>query len=1316
MKKVQSIILVLLIIIQVFVPLQTAFAEGSYTITTDDVSMTGSEITNYNYSGVTDPTSIIIPDELGGVSIKRLGDSSFNMRALDEVTLPNSLTSIGEYAFAENLLSNIVIPDQVTHIGKGAFDNNLLSTMVLPAPTKEGFTFLHWVDSLSNTHEAGTVTNLSEEYTAVFATEITADDVQIVDNEIISYNYSGTGAAPTNIVIPSNLGGATIKSIGQRAFYDKGLTNVELPDSLIYIATQAFENNQLTGITLPTPSKNGCIFEHWIDGYPEPTTYLGGYGTPDLTTDYTAVFTRGTYTLTKDDVIMSGNEIVSYTFSDEDPKPDEIIIPSEIDGTVIQSIGEGAFRDKGLKIIELPNTIIDIGANAFTGNIFTSIIPQTPVLEDGRNFLYWEDKNSCTYASGIPISNFSIRYWAVFERGPYTLTKDDVVMIGNKISSYNFSGAAPLPKDIIIPSIIDGATVKSIGELAFFDKGLTSVVLPNTVTYIGSDAFESNSLTSIMLPLPFQNGYTFEYWEDGNNTTYLEKSNINDFKSSYTAIFTPGNYTLTKDDVVMTGNEILSYNFSHGTPLPKIIVIPEEIDGISIKSIADEVFKAKELTSVTLPDTLTSIGKNTFANNSLSSIILPNSLRSIGADAFTNNLLNSFALPNPSKPGCDFIDWIDLNSKSRYDDKDVVTDLSGSFAARFREMHHTLTSRDVVVENNILKSYQYAGEELLPPRYITIPSELDGQTVKIIGRNAFKQKGLTRVNLPNTLIRIKDRAFYNNRLIRILIPEGVISIGTESFSKNNLTSIKLPNTLTYIGKWAFLFNNSYRLTSVTIPSSVTYIGQSAFHCLYLRSFTLKVPVKNGYTFVRWDYNSSNYYRPVESSYINPQTGDITVSGRLRDAILVARFEKGPYTLTSDDVVMTGNEISSFNLSGTVAHQDIIIPNKIGNIHIKSIGYKSFKDKGLNSVTLPNTITYIGPQAFADNSFTSITLPIPIKEGYVFEYWSINNQDICEGGISVTDLQNRYSARFSRLLEIDEASVQIITENDTVLMTAQKNVINEVITSIINNENTPGSLEDTIAFPVVEKAQDATGIEVSLPTDSMQLAADNNIGIEIAADDVKMEIPSAVLDTSNIEGVDEDGQISIERNDADELTEGVPVFKIVGGEGTPLGKAFNFNINITKTDGSKERITQFEEPITLTIQLSVVDLEGIEDYDGLKMCWYNPQTGETEIMESLYNEETMELTFKTNHFSMFMLVKVTETEVAEIVNNRTNAKEESETSETLQKNTESEAVESLSELNSQDQSTKMNSWILWGIIIFAIVIIGAGILIMRLKLA
>jgi hypothetical protein len=75
------------------------------------------------------------------------------------------------------------------------------------------------------------------------------------------------------------------------------------------------------------------------------------------------------------------------------------------------------------------------------------------------------------------------------------------------------------------------------------------------------------------------------------------------------------------------------------------VVIPE-----GVKVIREEAFifggiMSGSITSVALPNTLTTIGANAFGNNKLASIVIPDSVTTIGAGAFRNNKLTSVTLP-----------------------------------------------------------------------------------------------------------------------------------------------------------------------------------------------------------------------------------------------------------------------------------------------------------------------------------------------------------------------------------------------------------------------------------------------------------------------------------------------------------------------------------------------------------------------------------------------------------------------------------------------------------------------------------------------
>lgn len=148
---------------------------------------------------------------------------------------------------------------------------------------------------------------------------------------------------------------------------------------------------------------------------------------------------------------------------------------------------------------------------------------------------------------------------------------------------------------------------------------------------------------------------------------------------------------------------------------------------------------------------------------------------------------------------------------------------------------------------------------------------------------------------------------------------------------------------------------------------------------------------------------------------------------------------------------------------------------------------------------------------------------------------------------------------------------------------------------------------------------------------MQAAAYNDIGLVIATDKVSIDIPSSVLDTSTL-GTNDDSTITFEINDADSLVES---FQIEDDLGNVLSGAIELNINVT-TAGVTKAITEFDNPIEVTIQLTS-DLIGEVNPENLTMYWY-PETGEPEAMETTYNVETMELTFTTMHFSIFVLIE------------------------------------------------------------------------------
>lgn len=132
---------------------------------------------------------------------------------------------------------------------------------------------------------------------------------------------------------------------------------------------------------------------------------------------------------------------------------------------------------------------------------------------------------------------------------------------------------------ITIPDVIDGKNVTEIEHRAFYFKNLTTVTLGSNIVKIGDYAFAGNDLTTIAFPDSVK-----EIAEGAFRDNNLNNLNLNKIEKVGAQAF--------------AGNEISNLSL-----------------GDSLIEIGDGGFKNNSIESVTIPDTLTTVGEDILANN-----------------------------------------------------------------------------------------------------------------------------------------------------------------------------------------------------------------------------------------------------------------------------------------------------------------------------------------------------------------------------------------------------------------------------------------------------------------------------------------------------------------------------------------------------------------------------------------------------------------------------------------------------------------------------------------------------------------------------
>ncbi len=263
------------------------------------------------------------------------------------------------------------------------------------------------------------------------------------------------------------------------------------------------------------------------------------------------------------------------------------------------------------------------------------------------------------------------------------------------------------------------------------------------------------------------------------------------------------------------------------------LVIPDTIDGKAVTGIGEHAFELqRSLTSITLPDQLTTIGDGAFSHcKSLTSIVIPDGVTRIGDALFTFcESLTSVEMPeNVTSIGdCAFYACYSMTSIAIADSVTSIGD-SAFAGSDITELNVSPDHPVFAMVDGVLFDKR-SGTLVVCPRDRTGVYAIPQGTTAIAAGAFHGCSGLTEITIPDSVTRIGDGAFIFCTMEEIVIPDSVTHIGGEAFSMCiDLSSIVIPDSVTSIGEYAFQFNTN--LASVSIPDSVTHIGENAFlHC------------------------------------------------------------------------------------------------------------------------------------------------------------------------------------------------------------------------------------------------------------------------------------------------------------------------------------------------------------------------------------------------------------------------------------------------------------------------------------------------------
>ena len=796
----------------------------------------------------TTSTELTVPTDFDGIPVNKIGDYGFaNCTTLNSITIPANILNIGKYAFDDCTgLVNATIPTTVDIVGDYAFNNctGLKNVTISEGVESIGKGCFYNCTSLAEAVIPDTAKYVGD-YAFYNCTSMVNATIGTAAESIGDYTFYNCKSLE-NVVI-----GYNVKTIGNYSFYGCALGRVSVPSATTIIGKYAFAEN--TKMTRATLRKNLLIIGDAAFrncnalatvSIPSTVTYIGIEAFENCSSISAITIPVGV-TEINNRAFSNCSSLASVTINGEVTRIgisafynnafESITLPE-----TMAVLDDSSFRDcANLKKITLPTSVTTLGDAVFLecSALGNASMPDS-VTSVGKGVFFYNDditvqirKNTGTIADSI-----------LKQQGVHHVILDkDISTIGNNAfdSCYELSTITYGEETVNPGEYKFSAAVKSIGSEAFKDNPLLcNLIVPDTLETIGENAFYNI----------VQSGYHC----DNVTVTFYYVAGI------------------------IAANILDSQYVWH-------IIVDDNIHNLGEKAF----YNMEVLETVSLPDTISSVGANVFANpgknvtgifrgvdgtiddsvyngktSGICYIAIENGVNCIGEYAFANSdtvigvvIVNTANIESHAFYQGKVLDYVEISACDNINDYVFAENLLLKCVEidSVKNINDYAFFNDIAINNLYIDADLYHIGDHAFDSCKSIPNVVLPETVREIGAYAFYDcNSMKSINIPTGVAEIKDYTFFGcASLSNISIPDTVNSIGDYAYygcvvasnldlsnllekigsyafyNCNKVKRIILPDSLKSIGNYAFRSCSS--ITEITIPDSVSTLGDCVFY-------------------------------------------------------------------------------------------------------------------------------------------------------------------------------------------------------------------------------------------------------------------------------------------------------------------------------------------------------------------------------------------------------------------------------------------------------------------------------------------------------